>query len=309
MSCFQIGLLALGMAAGGGGLAAWGESSALLVGHVDGPRSRGAVETEMLVETGWVAAHRDDAGVRVVDMRSASAYREGHVPGAVYLEEGPLRNPDDRLTYLPAAEAFAGMMERAGISNETHVVAYDDQGGKMAARLWYVLAAFGHKKVSLVNGGWNQWVAEGRQTSTEVPGVAAARFVPKVTPALSCPSTELLKRRPGVVVLDARSPAEFSGSQVSPGASQAGRVPGAVNVEWKENVTGPTMKFKPAAELRQLYASRGITPEKEIVAHCASGGRAAQTLFTLKLLGYPNVRIYYGSFSDYTSRPDARVEK
>jgi thiosulfate/3-mercaptopyruvate sulfurtransferase len=80
-------------------------------------------------------------------------------------------------------------------------------------------------------------------------------------------------------------------------------------VEWSENVTGPNQVFKPAAELRKLYAAKGITPDREIITHCASGGRAAQSLFTLKLLGYPKVRVYYGSFSDYTKRPDAPVEK
>jgi thiosulfate/3-mercaptopyruvate sulfurtransferase len=101
-----------------------------------------------------------------------------------------------------------------------------------------------------------------------------------------------------VVVLDTRSAGEYKGA----------RIPGAVNVEWKQNLT-PDGTFRPADELRKLYADHGLTPDKEIVSHCASGGRAAQTLFTLKLLGYPKVRVYYGSFSDYTSRPDAPVEK
>jgi thiosulfate/3-mercaptopyruvate sulfurtransferase len=269
----------------------------------------GYANPQMLVETDWVALHASDPGVRLVDMRGAAAYAAGHIPGAVHVEEGPLRDPEDRLTYLPPPEAFAARMSRAGITNTTHVVAYDDQGGKMAARLWYVLNAYGHERVSLVNGGWNKWVAEKRPVSTEAPRVAPAAFVPKVTPALTCPSTELLARKPGVVVLDTRSPAEYAGVQTSPGATKAGRIPGAVNVDWKENVTGPDLVFKTGTELKKLYEGKGITPDQEIVSHCASGGRAAQTLFTLKLLGYPNVRVYYGSFSDYTARPDAPVEK
>jgi thiosulfate/3-mercaptopyruvate sulfurtransferase len=227
----------------------------------------------------------------------------------VRIEEGPLRNPEDRLTYLPPPEAFAATMGRAGIGNDTRVVAYDDQGGKMAARLWYVLNAYGHPAVSLLNGGWNQWIAENRPTSTAIPTMPPTSFAPRVIPALTCPSSELLTRKPDTIVLDARSPQEYTGEQLSPGATKAGRIPGAVNIEWKENVTGPTLRFKPVAELRRLYESKGITPDKEIVTHCASGGRAAQTLFTLKLLGYPKVRIYYGSFSDYTARPDAPVER
>src|SRR5437762_2237607 len=169
--------------------------------------------------------------------------------------------------------------------------------------------AYGDYNVSLLNGGWKKWVAEGRSTTTEATNVAPQKFVPKVSPAMSCPATELLRRKPGVVILDVRSPAEYAGSSTSPGAVRAGRIPGAVNVEWKENVTGPEQVFKGAADLRRLYAAKGITPDKEIVTHCASGGRAAQTLFTLKLLGYPHVRIYYGSFADYSARPDAPLER
>jgi thiosulfate/3-mercaptopyruvate sulfurtransferase len=271
--------------------------------------SRGYANPQLLVETNWVARHLKDPKVRLVDMRDAAAYAVGHIPGAVHIEETPLRNPEDRLTYLPPPAAFAAMMGKAGIANRTHVLIYDDQGGKMAARLWYVLNAYGHERVSLINGGWNQWIAEKRPTTTEVPAVAPTAFIPQATPVLSCPSTGLLARKPGTIVLDARSPQEFRGEQTSPGAAKAGHVPGAVNVEWKENLTGPNLVFKPAPELRRLYASKGITPEKEIVTHCASGGRAAQTLFTLKLLGYPKVRVYYGSFSDYTTRPDAPIEK
>jgi thiosulfate/3-mercaptopyruvate sulfurtransferase len=269
----------------------------------------GYARPQMLVETDWVARHARDRDVRLVDMRDTAAYAAGHIPGAVHLEEGPLRNSEDRLTYLPTPAAFAAMMRHAGISNATHVVAYDDQGGKMAARLWYVLNAFGNDRVSLLNGGWTAWVAENRPTTTEAPAVTPAAFTVKQAPALTCPSTELLARKPGVVVLDARSPAEYKGEQTSPGATRAGRIPGAMNVEWKENVTGPDLRFKPADELRKLYGSRGISPDKEIVTHCASGGRAAQTLFTLKLLGYPHVRIYYGSFADYSARPEAPVER
>lgn len=274
-----------------------------------GVRGPGYAHPEMLVDSAWVAAHARDTGVRVVDMRGAKAYAAGHIPGAVHIEEGPLRNPEDRFTYLPRPEAFAAMMRQAGIGNGRHVVAYDDQGGKMAARLWYVLGAYGDNRVSLLNGGWNKWTAEGRAISTEAPHVPSARFTPRLVGTLTCPSPTLLARQPGVVVLDARSPTEWSGATVSPGATKAGRIPGAVNVEWKENVTGPEMVFKPASALRAMYAAKGLTPDKRIVVHCASGGRAAQSLFTLKLLGYPHVRIYYGSFADYTSRPDAPVEK
>src|SRR5207302_727061 len=122
------------------------------------------------------------------------AYAAGHIPGAVRIEEGPLRNSEDPVTYLPRPEAVTAILGRAGIGNRTHVVAYDDQGGKSAARLWHVLNAYGDSRVSLLNGGWNKWVAEQRPTTTDVPEIQPATFTPKATPTMSCPSSEILSR-------------------------------------------------------------------------------------------------------------------
>jgi thiosulfate/3-mercaptopyruvate sulfurtransferase len=270
---------------------------------------KGYARPELLVGTDWVQAHLHFPDVRIVDMRDMGSYAAGHIPQAVHVDEGPLRNPEERLTYLPRPEVFAAMMSDAGIGNATHVILYDDQGGKMAARLWYVLNAFGHTRISLVNGGWKRWIAENRPTSTEVPAVVSARFLVREKPDMTCPLPEFLARTPNVVVLDARTPDEYTGAALSPSAKKAGRIPGAVNVEWKENVSGPDLEFKSAADLKRMYLAKGITPDKEIVVHCAAGGRAAQSLFTLKLLGYSKVKIYYGSFSDYSGLPNAPVEK
>ncbi len=263
----------------------------------------------LLVETEWLAENGGSGYVRIVDMRAQKEYEAGHIPQAVYLDERTLRNEADRDTYLPVPETFAQQMGAIGVSGEMHVVIYDDQGGRSAARLWYVLNAFGHTQVSLLNGGWLKWKGEGRPVTAETPTIPQARFVPKPAASLSCPSPELLARKPGVVVLDARSPKEFDGSETTRGADRAGRLPGSVNVEWKEAVTGPYLVFKPAEELKRLFAQKGITPDREIVALCGTGGRAAHALFTLKMLGYPKVRIYYGSFLDYIRRPDAPLEK
>ncbi len=247
-------------------------SLATTQGEMEHP-SGGYAHPELLVETDWVAQHLNDPDIRIVDMRDAAAYAAGHIPQSVHVDEGPLRNPEERFTYLPKPEVFAAMMSQIGIGNNTQVIIYDEQGGKLAARLWYVLNAFGHSRISLINGGWQKWLAEGRPTTTEIPVIYSARFMVKEVPDLTCPLPQLLKRRPDVVVLDARSPQEYGGAIVSPGAAKAGRIPGAVNVEWKENVTGPYLEFKPADELRRMYAAKGITPDKQIVVHCASGGR------------------------------------
>lgn len=212
---------------------------------------------ELLVETDWVAQHLKAPKVRFIDMRSEAAYAAGHVPGAVRISGGPLRDPKDQQDYLPRPEVFAELMGKAGITQDTHVVIYDDQGGIGAARLWFVLNAYGHERVSLVNGGWLKWAAEKRPTATEVVAPAAAAFVPKKVPSVVCAAPELLARKPGVVALDTRSEAEFKG----------GRIPNAVRLEWKEAVTGPYQVFKSGPELKKLFESKGVTPDKEVVTY------------------------------------------
>lgn len=244
-----------------------GIEAAALFAHLDTFRSGKWPNSELLVETEWVAKHLKAPNVRLIDMRSVEGYAAGHIEGAVRIAEGPLRDPNDLNDYLPRPEAFAEMMGKAGIGKETHVVLYDDQGGRSAARLWFVLNAYGHEKASLVNGGWLKWAAEKRPTSTEQSQVAAVTFTPRKVPTLSCAAPEILARKPNVVVLDTRSVAEFKGDQVSGGAKKAGRIPNSVNVEWKENVTGPHLVFKSGPELKKLYESKGVPPDKEVVTY------------------------------------------
>jgi thiosulfate/3-mercaptopyruvate sulfurtransferase len=212
---------------------------------------------ELLVETSWVETHLRQPKVRLVDMRSAAAYHAGHIPGAVRIEEGPLRDPRAEADYLPKPEAFAAMMGKAGIDRDTEVVIYDDQGGRSAARLWFVLNAYGHQRVSLVNGGWLKWTAEKRPGTQEVPQVSTVTFTPKKVPSAVCVRPELLARKPNVVVLDTRSEAEY----------RAGHIPNAVQLDWRETVTGPHQEFKSAPELKKLLESKGITPDKEVATY------------------------------------------
>ncbi|MFN3649084.1 MAG: rhodanese-like domain-containing protein [Armatimonadota bacterium] len=244
-----------------------GEKAQALFAHLETFRSGGWAHPELLVETSWLEHRLQDPTVRIVDMRSDEKYSAGHLPGAVRLSEGPLRDANDTADFLPSPEAFAAMMGKAGIGADTHVVIYDDAGGRSAARLWFVLNAYGHPKVSLVNGGWSKWTAEKRPTTVEAPRVAATTFKPKKVPELVCAAPELLARRPDVVVLDTRSADEFTGERLSGGAKKAGRIPNSVNVDWSENVTGPHQVFKSGPELKKLYESKGVTPDKEVVTY------------------------------------------
>jgi thiosulfate/3-mercaptopyruvate sulfurtransferase len=244
-----------------------GEQADTLYAHLASFRTGKWANPELLVETSWLANHLNKPEVRIVDMRSEQAYTAAHVPGAVRIAEGPLRDPADDQDFLPNPEAFAGMMSRAGIGGGTHVVIYDDQGGRSAARLWFILNAYGHQRMSLVNGGWPKWADEKRPTSTEAPTPVASQFTPKKIPEAVCAAPHILARKPDVVVLDTRSEAEFRGEQMSGGAKKAGRIPNSVHVEWKENVTGPFQVFKSGPELKKLYESKGVTPDKEVVTY------------------------------------------
>lgn len=269
----------------------------------------GYAHPEMLVETGWLEAHLNDPDVRVVDLRSASAYDQGHIKNAVLLDESMLRKGDEQVLFLPPASDVAALMSRLGISNSTHIVAYDDVGGNRAARLWLVLDHYGHERISLLNGGWQKWVKEGRPVTTETTTFPPGDFkVRRVQPTV-CSAAAVVEslRKPNVVVLDARSPEEYRGERVL--SKRGGHIPGAVNVDWRLNLTGEDVKiFKSAEELRQLYTSLGITPDKEVITYCQSGGRAAHALFTLRLIGLTRARAYYGSWQEWGARDDLPVE-
>ncbi len=258
---------------------------------------------ELLVDTAWLQDHLADRGVRIVDLRPAADYAKGHVPGAVNLDEAGLRNVSDNETYLPAPDAFEAMVRKIGVDRRTRVVAYDSQGGRSATRLWYCLNVFGHDRFSLLDGGWGKWDRERRPVTTDAPTITPSNFRGSSRPgAFSCPTSAVLSRKPGTVVLDVRSKDEYTGVKSMVPGKSGGRIPGAVHVEWLENLEPETQLFRSADDLRALYNSRGVTPDKEVVTYCQSGGRASLSLFALHLLGFRRIKMYYGSFADYSAR-------
>jgi thiosulfate/3-mercaptopyruvate sulfurtransferase len=271
--------------------------------------SGGYARPELLAETEWLAQHLNDSSLRLVDMRSEEAYRKGHLPGAVHVAWEALKDTDDELHVIPP-EPFAALMAKLGIGNETTVVGYDDQGGLGPVRLWWVLDYYGHTAAKVVNGGWNKWLKEKRPITAEVPAPPPVEFAARVDPSKICLVPELVAEmnNPNVVIVDARSPTEYNGLDVR--AKRGGHVPGAVNVDWTRNVTNDAVKtFKPAAELLKMYEAAGVTKDKHIITHCQTGVRGAHAMFTLKLLGYDQVRNYDASWQEWGNRPDLPIAR
>ena len=274
-------------------------------------------DTHALVDTPFLAAAGDR--VRIADVRWSltgpsgwEKYRQGHIPGAVFVDldrdlsrpGGPGRHP------FPATEDFARFLGRIGVGPQTHVVAYDDAGGSIAARLWFLLRVHGHEHASVLDGGFQSWKEAGLPVTTDEPHVS-----PVDPPVLVLDRRRLAERAEvetisqrkrgerGPILTDARAPERYRG-EVEPVDPRAGHIPGAINAPVAGNLREG--RFRPGAELRRIYQGLGAG-EREVIASCGSGVTACHTLLALELSGLPPGRLYVGSFSDWSSRPEAPV--
>jgi thiosulfate/3-mercaptopyruvate sulfurtransferase len=272
---------------------------------------------ELLVDSAWLEAHQNDPNLRIVDCDSLDAYRRAHIPGAVPIPgdqtPGPtqanfLKNPENPL-FVMTPDQFAARMASMGIGDETEVVAYDASSSNYAGRLWWCLTYYGHTRVRILNGGWRRWLAEKRPVAVSEPKVAPASFTPRPNASVLA-SAEYVKaayQRPDVVVLDVRTDGEWAGTN-NRGNKRGGHIPGAVHLEWLNNLAAERdQAFKTADELQAMYAAAGVTPDKEVITVCQGGIRAAQAAATLTLMGYTRVRNYDGSFREWGNRDDTPI--
>jgi thiosulfate/3-mercaptopyruvate sulfurtransferase len=275
-------------------------------------------QREVLVSTAWVAEHSRDAGIRVVEVDvDTTAYAQGHVEGAIgWNWQTDLQDPVRR--DILDAHGFAALMRRSGISNDTIVVLYGDNNNWFACWALWLLAYYGHAKLRLMNGGRKKWLEEKRPLAAAVPAIAPGNY------AVPAPNLDLRARRDHIFsVLDGRLPAqlvdvrsvdEFTGRVIAPPgmtetAQRGGHIPGAASIPWAQAVQEDGT-FKPIESLRQLYAGKGITGEKEVIAYCRIGERSAHTWFVLRyLLGYSRVRNYDGSWTEWGNIVGAPIEK
>ncbi|MDR7484134.1 MAG: sulfurtransferase [Armatimonadota bacterium] len=264
-----------------------------------------------LVDPGWVAAHLAASDVRLVDVSSTrDAYAAGHLPGAVYVDwQADLVDPTHRVRGMaPTREQFQALMRRLGVRTTDAVILYDDTSSLFAARAFWIFKLYRHPRVAILDGGSRRWQLEARPLTTEAPVVSPSRYAAAPRDDSIVATAEYLVARLGEgVVCDARSPQEYAGLDVR--SARGGRIPGAVNIDWRLNVA-PDGSFKPVAELRALYARAGHTRDREIIVYCQTGVRAAHNWFVLKyLLGYPRVRNYDGSWEEWGNRADLPIQR
>jgi thiosulfate/3-mercaptopyruvate sulfurtransferase len=279
--------------------------------------ANGYANPHALIETEEVAARLGDPALRLVEVDvDTTAYAGGHIPGAVGwdwrrdLQRRPVRD-------IPTGEEWAALLGRAGIGDETAVVLYGDNHNWFAAFAYWLFKLYGHEDVRLMNGGRQKWLAEDRPLTTEIPAHPSAEYRARPMDARLRARRDQVQAAldaDGQALVDVRSPGEFSGELLAPenlpqeGAQRGGHIPGARNIPWATAVT-EAGTFKPAGELREIYGGKGITPERSVIAYCRIGERSAHTWFALtELLGYPDVRNYDGSWTEWGSLVGAPIE-
>jgi thiosulfate/3-mercaptopyruvate sulfurtransferase len=282
--------------------------------------SRGYVHADVLVSTDWVASHLDDPGVRIIESNEDPLlYATGHIPGAVEVDWTRDLNDPVRRDYL-GREGFEALMRRIGATPETTVVFYGDRNNWWATYAFWVFQLFGHDKAKVMDGGRIKWVNEGRPLSKDMPSYPESEYKARERDdeKIRAFRDEVLRhvegRRP---LIDVRSPQEYTGERLhmpdypNEGALRGGHIPGAANVPWAKAVNPDDGTFKTAGELRALYEQEaGLQPKDDVIVYCRIGERSSHTWFVLThLLGYPRVRNYDGSWTEWGNLVGVPIER
>jgi len=278
------------------------------------------VHPEVLVDTEWVSKNppNDNRKLVEVDYDPENGYRKGHIKGASLIWwKRDINDPIAR--DIVNKEQFQELMAKNGIKPDTEVIMYGDFNNWFAAFSFWVFKYFGHENIKIMNGGRKKWELENREYTTDEPQIDKTSYTAKE------PDEQLREYLDGVkkalddnniVMVDVRSPKEFTGEITAPPeypmehAQRGGHIPGANNIPWATAVNDADGTFKSAEELKQIYESKGITSDKNVICYCRIGERSSHSWFVLKyLLGYPNVRNYDGSWTEWGNMIKNPIEK
>ena len=280
--------------------------------------SSGYVHPEVLVETGWVADHLNDASVRLIEAdEDVLLYEIGHLPGSVKLDwHVDVQDPVSR--DFVDQQGFEKLMSHWGISNETTIVLYGDKNNWYACYSFWLFSMYGHKNMKIMNGGRQKWETEGRQLTKEVPHFEQATYhAQSMDESIRAFRDDVLigLQDPNRRLIDVRSPQEYTGELLhmvnypQEGAQRGGHIPTAKSIPWA-TAANPDGTFRSAEELRQIYVGKDIARDKDVISYCRIGERSAHTWFVLTyLLGYPRVRNYDGSWTEWGNLVKAPIEK
>jgi thiosulfate/3-mercaptopyruvate sulfurtransferase len=270
----------------------------------------------VLVDAAWAQAHLTDPTVRFVEVDvDTTSYEQGHIPGAVgwnwtsQLADGIRRD-------IASRADFSALLSAGGIGPDTTIVLYGDNNNWFAAWAYWQLKLYGHGDVRILDGGRKYWLDNGLALTIDLPSYPGTGYqLPEPDFALRAYRDDILPRLSDaeLVLVDVRSPAEFSGELLSPPglsetAQRAGHIPGAASIPWAQTVREDGT-FKSVDELTALYAAKGVTGDKDIIAYCRIGERSSHTWFVLhELLGYRRVRNYDGSWTEWGSMVGVPIE-
>lgn len=244
----------------------------------------------------------------LIDVRPAEDFAGGHLPGAVHFDVFGLSLID---TSDAPLKAFMHMIhhifELRGISEKNEAVVYENQSGMRAARALWFLDYFGHPNARMLDGGMQAWNAAGFATTTEATPPKAASFKISERRDVLATAQDVLQslNKNETAILDTRSRSEYLGTQIR--AARGGAIPGAIHIEWTDNLDN-SGKFKSTAELQAMYSRAGITADKEVIPYCQGGYRSAHSYVALRLIGFPKIRNYIGSWKEWGDRTDLPIE-
>jgi thiosulfate/3-mercaptopyruvate sulfurtransferase len=281
---------------------------------------RGYAQPDALVSTDWVAEHLNDPNVRIVESNEDPLlYPSGHIPHAVSVDWARDLNDQVRRDYVDKA-GFERLMSRIGVTPETTIVFYGDKNNWWATYAFWVFQLFGHTNAKIMDGGRLKWEKEGREFTREVPEFEPTSYQAKERDDRKIRAFRedaLSQTNGGKPLIDVRSPAEFTGEKMhmpeypQEGALRGGHIPGAKNVPWSKAVNTEDGTFKTADQLRGIYEQeQGLSSGDDVITYCRIGERSSHTWFVLKyLLGYPQVRNYDGSWTEWGNLVNVPIEK